>query len=59
MTNEIGAVTNVISEFKGQVHTGSCDPSVYDDFLEKLEANGADKIIECYQTQLNDWLAQQ
>ncbi len=58
VTNEIGAVTNVISEFKGQVHTGSCDPSVYDDFLEKLEANGADKIIECYQTQLNDWLAQ-
>lgn len=59
VTNEIGAVTNVIAEFKGQIHTGAGDASTYDDFLAKLEANGADKIIECYQQQLDEWLANQ
>ena len=59
VTNEIGAVTNVIAEYKGQVHTGSCEPEVFDDFLKKLEDNGAQKIIDCYQTQLDEWLRAQ
>lgn len=59
VSNEIGAVTNVIAEYKGQVHTGSCDSETFDEFLKKLEDNGAQKIIDCYQEQLDEWLAQQ
>ena len=57
--DRIGAVINVIAEYKGQVHTGSCEPEVFDDFLKKLEDNGAQKIIDCYQTQLDEWLRAQ
>lgn len=59
ITNEIGAVTNVIAEYKAQIQTGAGDESAYTDFVQKLKDNGVDKIIECYQTQLNEWLEQQ
>ena len=39
------AVTNVIAEYKRTVHTGSCEPEVFDDFLKrKLEDNGAQRL---------------
>lgn len=58
ITNEIAALTGVLSQYRGQIETGMADPEVLDEFIEKLNASGADKVVACYQEQLNEWLAQ-
>ncbi len=57
VTNEISALTNVIQEYRATVGSGAASPDVYEEFLKKLDANGIDKVIDLYQTQLNEWLA--
>lgn len=56
ISNEIAALTNVINEFRGPVGTGAADPQIYEDYLAKLEACGIDKVIQCYQDQLDQWI---
>ena len=56
MTNEISAVSNCLSEFRPQIETGMASEEIFNDFLEKLEASNVDKIVDCYQQQLNTWL---
>lgn len=60
MTNQITAVTAVISEYVPALETGSADlEATYAEFLEKLEANGINEIIADKQAQFDAWLAGQ
>lgn len=57
ITNEVSAVTNAVAEFSKQINTGLADASVLDDFNTKLEASGIQKIVDEYQKQLDEWIA--
>jgi putative aldouronate transport system substrate-binding protein len=49
---------SVCEEYQALLTTGSVDPeTVYPEFIAKLEAVGASKIIEEYQRQVDEWLA--
>lgn len=56
VTSELSAIINVISQYRPQVETGMADEAVYNEFLDKLKATGAEKIVDCYQKQLDAWL---
>lgn len=61
IANEIAACANVIAEYDSDTYLRSgmvedVDKAI-DEFLAKLEANGAQKIIDEIQRQLNDWRA--
>lgn len=56
LTNEISACTNTTKEFVPALGSGSAELSSYDDLLTKLEASGAQKIIDECQKQLEAWL---
>ena len=58
ITNEIAALTGVLSEYRGQLETGMASPEVLDEFLDKLNASGAEKVVSCYQDQLDAWIEQ-
>jgi putative aldouronate transport system substrate-binding protein len=54
---EIAAVTNVVSQYRMGLDTGTMDPkSVLPEFLGKLKASGIDKIISEKQAQLDKWV---
>lgn len=55
-TTELSAVTNVINEYRAQITSGVADAQTFQAFLDKLHASGADKIVEAYQNQLDQWL---
>jgi putative aldouronate transport system substrate-binding protein len=59
IANEIAACTNVIAEYHEPLSYGMVDDvdGHIDEFIQKLKDNGADKIIEEVQKQLNDWRA--
>ena len=59
VTNEISALTNVIMEFQAQIGSGAASPVIYEEFLNKLDANGIDKVVALYQEQLDAWLKAQ
>lgn len=53
---EVAAVTNVISQYRMALETGTVDPqTVLPEFISKLKAAGIDKIIAEKQKQLNSW----
>lgn len=56
ITSEISAVNNAIEEFNAQITSGAAEESVYEDYLQKLEDIGIDKIVQTYQEQLDEWL---
>ena len=54
------AVTDVISQYIGQITTGSVDPEpAIEDFNQALYNAGLQDIIDAKQEQLDAWLAQQ
>lgn len=53
---ELAAVNSVFTEFSPQIISGIAGPEVLDEFLEKLQKSGIDKIVDEYQRQLNAWL---
>ncbi|WP_042166139.1 ABC transporter substrate-binding protein [Paenibacillus gorillae] len=54
---EYAAVTNVITQYKLALETGSVDPDkVLPDFINKLKSAGIDKIIQEKQKQLDAWV---
>lgn len=59
--NEIAACANVKSEYQYlmQGKVGSADEvnKAVDEFVEKLKANGSEKIVQEVQTQLDEWIA--
>ena len=57
--NEISAVANVISEYCPSLESGLAPEGTYEQFIEKLYSSGAQKIVDEYQRQLDEWLAQQ
>jgi putative aldouronate transport system substrate-binding protein len=53
---EYAAVSNVITQYKLPLETGSVDPDkMLPEFVEKLKAAGIDKIIAEKQKQLDEW----
>lgn len=56
LNNEISAISTVIREFGGQIGSGIADEAAFNQFLEKLDASGIDKVVSAYQEQLNRWL---
>lgn len=55
---EIANVKNAVDEFGPALNTGSVDPAkILPKAIEKLNAQGLDKIIAEAQTQLDEWLA--
>lgn len=60
VTDQIAAVTDVISQYIGQITTGSVDPEpAIEDFNQALYNAGLQDIIDAKQEQLDAWLAQQ
>ena len=57
ITNEITAYTNASSEFGAQVLSGMADDTVFQSYLDKLEAGDIAKIVSYYQEKLDEWLA--
>ena len=61
VTNEIAAVSGVVSEYHASLISGmmpDVDATIAT-FVEKLNANGAEKIVSEIQTQLDAWYAAQ
>ncbi|MBB5264058.1 putative aldouronate transport system substrate-binding protein [Catenibacillus scindens] len=58
IATEVSALSNVYAEFGPQIETGMAAPEVYDQFVERLYSNGAQKVIDEYQRQLDEWIAQ-
>ena len=56
ISTELAAITNVVSEYEAQVNSGIANPSKLDEFIEKLKASNVQRVIDTYQTQLNDWI---
>ncbi|MBQ6551166.1 MAG: extracellular solute-binding protein [Lachnospiraceae bacterium] len=62
IVNEIAACDNVVDEFtttlnQGQYESEEAVDAAIDEFIEKLKANGVDKIVEEMQRQINEWKA--
>jgi putative aldouronate transport system substrate-binding protein len=56
--NELAATNNVIKQYQGALYAGAVDPEkVVPEFISKLKAAGADKIIAEKQAQLDAWAA--
>lgn len=56
--NELTACINVVSKYKGTLHSGSCTgdyDAYYQQFLDELTAAGVDKLVAAYQEQLDAW----
>lgn len=56
ITSELSAISNVLAEFVPAIDGGVADANTYDEFLSKLESSGLPKVIEAYQSQLDEWL---
>ncbi len=53
---EYAAVTNVVTQYKLPLETGSVDPeTILPEFISKLKAAGIEKIIAEKQKQLDEW----
>jgi len=62
VANEIAACTNVVMEYRDVLRNGQLESqdevdSTVDEFVAKLEANGADKIVAEVQRQIEAWKA--
>lgn len=58
VTNELVALSNVLSQYQTALETGSVDPdTVLPRFNEALYAAGLQKVIDTKQAQLDAWLA--
>ncbi len=53
ISNELTAISNVVSEYAPGLESGTTDN--YDEFIKKLKDVGVDKLVAEYQTQLDAW----
>ena len=59
VTNELAAISNVLSEFKFALYSGSVDIDEYLDKMNtKLKEQGLQKVIDEMQTQIDAWKAE-
>lgn len=56
VSNEIAAITTVLAQYRGQLETGMAGDGVYEEFIKELKSAGAQKVVDCYQEQLDHWL---
>ena len=56
ISNELSALSVVIDEYRPALDCGFGTEEMYEEFIEKLYANGAQKVIDEYQAQLDTWL---
>lgn len=59
ISNELSALNVVINEYRPSLDCGFGSDEMYEEFIDKLYANGAQKVVDEYQAQLDAWLAQQ
>lgn len=59
IVNELSALSVVIDEYRPALDCGFGTEEMYEEFINKLYDNGAQKVIDEYQSQLDAWLAQQ
>ncbi len=57
--NELTAIANVIAEYGPSLESGIAPEGTLDEFIAKLESVNAQAIVDEYQRQLDEWLAQQ
>ncbi|MBB5265561.1 putative aldouronate transport system substrate-binding protein [Catenibacillus scindens] len=57
--NQLTAIANVISEFGPSLESGIAPEGTYEEFIQKLYDSGAQDIVDEYQRQLDEWLAEQ
>ena len=58
-TNQVAALSNVVSQYSGALYSGSGDPEeLIPQFLEALDDAGIDEIIAAKQEQLDAYLAE-
>jgi putative aldouronate transport system substrate-binding protein len=56
--NEISSISNVISQYRKSLDTGTVDPErELPNFIRALDAAGADRVIAEMQKQLDAWKA--
>lgn len=55
IATEIANIQQSVNEYTINLKTGAFDESYYDEFLEKLNTAGIDKVIEEVQKQLDAW----
>ena len=54
---ELAVISNLIEEYEEYLWNGVLDPEVYlPEYIQKVEAAGADKVIKEIQRQVNEWL---
>lgn len=56
--NETAAVSNVIEEYRDQIGSGQATEETLNEYIEKLYAVNVQAILDEYQRQLDEWLAQ-
>jgi putative aldouronate transport system substrate-binding protein len=54
---ELAVISNLIEEYEEYLWNGVLDPEVYlPEYIQKVEAAGADKVIKEIQRQVDEWL---
>lgn len=59
ISNEITAVNSVLEQYNRGLQAGSLSLSQYDTFIKAMKDANVQKIIDEYQKQLDEWLAEQ
>lgn len=59
ISNEITAISNVLTKYQSGLESGTTDPALLEDMLAELEDAGVQTVIDHYQEQLDAWLAEQ
>lgn len=57
VSTELGALANTAAEYALALNTGTIESSKLDEFIEKLKANGVDKIVAEANAQLDEFMA--
>ena len=58
VSTQLSAISNVLGQYQAGIDSGISDPEVYDQFLAALDSAGIQDVIDLYQTQLDEWLAE-
>lgn len=59
ISNELTAISNVLSKYEAGLESGVSDPALIDTMLEEMEDAGIQTVLDYYQEQLDAWVAEQ
>ena len=57
--NESAAVTTVVEQYRNQIASGQATEEILQEYIDKLESVNVQVLIDEYQRQLDEWMAQQ